>query len=67
EIISYAYDYEQATLFRRPPALVPPLPGETIEYEAVPEPTTGVPMLAALSLGMLGYRLKQQRNMSSAS
>lgn len=32
DIISYAYDYEQATKLRRPPALVPPLPGEVFEY-----------------------------------
>ncbi|MBV8884888.1 MAG: amidase [Chroococcidiopsidaceae cyanobacterium CP_BM_RX_35] len=32
DIISYAYDYEQATKLRRPPALVNPLPGELFEY-----------------------------------
>ncbi len=32
KLIGYAYDYEQATLMRRPSPLVPPLPGETIEY-----------------------------------
>ena len=32
KLISYAYDYEQATMMRRPSPLVPPLPGETIEY-----------------------------------
>ena len=31
-LIGYAYDYEQATLARRPPPLAPPLEGETIEY-----------------------------------
>ena len=31
-LIGYAYDYEQATMMRRPSPLVPPLPGETIEY-----------------------------------
>ena len=32
KLIGYAYDYEQATLARRPPPLAPPLAGETIEY-----------------------------------
>ena len=31
-LIGYAYDYEQATLARRPPPLAPPLSGEVIEY-----------------------------------
>ncbi|MEO0457658.1 MAG: amidase [Cyanobacteria bacterium P01_A01_bin.114] len=61
EIISYAYDYEQATRLRRPPALVPPLPGETFEYEPVPEPTAGILTLAVLSTGLLGRRRKRQR------
>lgn len=32
KLIGYAYDYEQATLERRPPPLAPPLAGEVIEY-----------------------------------
>ena len=60
EIISYAYDYEQATMLRRSPTLVPPLPGETFEYQPVPEPAAA-PALAALSIGMLGYQLKRRR------
>ena len=32
KLISYAYDYEQATRLRRPSPLVPPLEGETISY-----------------------------------
>ena len=31
-LISYAYDYEQATMMRRPSPLAPPLPGEIVEY-----------------------------------
>ena len=31
-LIGYAYDYEQATMLRRPSPLAPPLPSETIEY-----------------------------------
>ena len=34
KLIAYAYDYEQATRFRRPSPLVPPLAGETIGYGA---------------------------------
>ena len=32
KLIGYAYDYEQATMTRRPSPLVPPLAGEVIEY-----------------------------------
>jgi amidase len=32
KLLGYAYDYEQATMHRRPPPLAPPLPGEVIEY-----------------------------------
>ena len=60
EIISYDYDYEQATKLRRPPALTPALPGETFEYQSVPEPTS-TPALAVLSFGILGYGLKRRR------
>ena len=31
KLIGYAYDYEQATMHRRPPPLAPPLPSEVIE------------------------------------
>jgi len=31
-LIGYAYDFEQATLARRPPPLAPPLAGDVIEY-----------------------------------
>ncbi|MDZ4784415.1 MAG: amidase family protein [Planctomycetia bacterium] len=45
ELLSFAYDYEQATLHRLPPASTPPLPGET-----VPEPNSAY---LALSLTIL--------------
>ena len=32
KLIGYAYDYEQATMHRRPPPLAPPLPSAVIEY-----------------------------------
>ncbi|MBE9077264.1 amidase [Romeria aff. gracilis LEGE 07310] len=54
EIIGYAYDYEQATMFRRSPDLVPPLMGETFDYEPVPEPGM-IPGVALVGLGLLGY------------
>ena len=34
KIIGFAYAYEQASKMRKPPALVPPLEGETINYAA---------------------------------
>jgi amidase len=33
-LISYAYDYEQASMRRRPSSLVPPLSGEVINYRS---------------------------------
>jgi amidase len=48
EIISYAYDYEQATQFRRPPSL------------PIPEPTTA-PTLVLLGLGAFTFKLKSRR------
>lgn len=61
EIIGYAYDYEQATMLRRAPTLVPSLFGETFEYESVPEPATGLPAAALVGLALLRYRLRQRR------
>lgn len=53
EIVGYAYDYEQATMFRRPPALVPPLPGEVFVYK-VPEPSTAS-VLVLFGIGTFGF------------
>lgn len=64
EIIGYAYDYEQATMLRRAPTLVPSLFGETFEYESVPEPATGLPAIAIVGLGLLRYKLKQRHCIS---
>ncbi|MGF1479920.1 MAG: amidase [Cyanophyceae cyanobacterium] len=62
-LLELAYDYEQETQSRRPPALFPPLPGEVIEYESVPEPST-LPALSVLALGAIfvkrGQRHSQQ-------
>ncbi len=57
-LLGFAYAYEQATQFRSPPPLFPSLPGETLEYESVPEP--GV----AIALGMIGisaFGLKRKK------
>ncbi|KAB8333414.1 amidase [Scytonema tolypothrichoides VB-61278] len=53
EIIGYAYDYELATKFRRPPVLVP-------------EPTT-VSALVLLGLGFLTFRLKRRHRIKKNS
>lgn len=60
-LLGLAYAFEQATLYRRPPASVPPLPGETAA--AVPEPTTFVGLLLGAS-GLFAAR-RQQRNKRS--
>jgi amidase len=56
KLISYAYDYEQATLLRSPSPLMPPLPGETI---SVPEP--GV-VVGVGTLALASFRLKRKRS-----
>ena len=56
ELLGFAYDYEQATQLRAPSPLVPPLPGEVIEYETVPEPNP-ISGLLLLGLSSLGIRL----------
>ena len=60
KLISYAYDYEQATQLRQPSPLVPPLSGEVIEYETVPEPVT-ITGLAITGLGVLRMKLIRNR------
>ncbi len=58
KIIGYAYDYEQATLHRRPSPLLSPLPGETL---TVPEPGAVIG-LGIFGLVALGSKRKLQRN-----
>lgn len=64
EIIGYAYDYEQATMLRRSPTLVPPLKGEVFKYEPIPEPSSTAG-LAVFGLGILGVKLKPWRRIKA--
>jgi amidase len=61
KLISYAYDYEQATKLRAPSPLVPSLPGERIEYETVPEPGMAI-ALGVFGLSALSLKRKKARS-----
>lgn len=63
-LIGLTYSYEQATQYRRPSPLFPPLPGEEFEYEPVPEPSTTIG-LTVFGLTVLGLKLKQRRKIKS--
>jgi amidase len=54
ELIGFAYDYEQASLVRRPPLSTPALPGENI---TVPEPSS-VGALGLLAVGAIALTRK---------
>lgn len=60
-LLGLAYSYEQATMYRRPSPLVPPLPGEPI-----PEPGATAGLVLA-GLGMLGLKLNQRRKLHHVS
>ncbi|MEL6385264.1 MAG: hypothetical protein AAFQ89_22920, partial [Cyanobacteria bacterium J06626_18] len=59
-LLGLAYSFEQATMFRESPDLVPALEGEVFKYAPVPEPNLG---LALLSAGGLwgGFRFLKRR------
>lgn len=59
-LIALAYAYEQSTLNRRAPILYPPLAGETVEFESVPEPGM-IPSLAILGVSALGFQSRKRR------
>ncbi|MBD1932612.1 MULTISPECIES: amidase family protein [Cyanophyceae] len=63
KLISYAYDYEQATKLRAPSPLVPSLPGERIEYETVPEPGIVI-ALGVAGLSALGLKRKRTQSLA---
>lgn len=64
-LIGLAYSYEQATNYRSPSGLFPPLPGEEFEYQPVPEPSTTTGLIV---FGLcLGLKLKQHRKIQKRS
>lgn len=63
QLISYAYDYEQATMLRAPSPLLPPLEGEVIEYESVPEPGS-VMALVGLGAVLVGSQYLKKRQLA---
>lgn len=63
-LIGLAYAYEQASQKRIPPALFPVLPGETITYEKVPEPSF-VLALVALGTVLVGTKLLRREPIDS--
>ena len=63
-LLGLAYSFEQATMFRESPALVPALEGEVFEYTPIPEPNFGI---ALIGLGGIvgGYRVMKRRRRST--
>ena len=55
-----AYYVVQLNRVRRSPSLLPDLPGEVFEYEAVPEPSM-IPAGILAGLGMAGVKLARRR------
>ncbi|MGP1386972.1 MAG: amidase family protein [Thainema sp.] len=63
DLLGFAYSFEQATKARKPPALFPALPGETIEYTKVPEPAS-VGALIGVGTVLIGSKLIKRRQPS---
>lgn len=60
-LLGFAYAYEQATKLSAPSPLFPSLPGETIEYETVPEPGLAI-ALGVIGLSALGLKRKKTQS-----
>ncbi len=58
-LLGLAYSFEQATMFRMPPASTPALAGEMFEYEPIPEPSTTIG-LALFGLTALAVKFKKR-------
>ena len=62
-LLGLAYSFEQATMFREPPALVPALEGEVFEYTPIPEPNFGLTLIGVGSI-LGGHKVMQRRRQS---
>ncbi|MBD2259129.1 amidase family protein [Pseudanabaena sp. FACHB-2040] len=64
-LISFGYAYEQASQKRVSPSLFPALPGETIDYEKVPEPGF-IPALVGIGTVLIATRRLRRKQLGYA-